>query len=89
MDLATIEAALAGGNLWAAMRNGRYWKVRRNGRTQTWKRDPARFRIPVKAGLKSCGEVTNLSTVSVDGSTMPDFLISIADPNVRGARNEA
>lgn len=87
MDLATIEAALASGNLWAAMRNGRYWKVRRNGGTQTWKRDAARFRIPVKAGLKSCGEVTNLSSVSADGSTMPDFLISETDPNVRAHGN--
>lgn len=82
MDLATIETALAGGNLWAAMRNGRYWRLRRNGATQTWKRDTARFRIPVKAGLKAYGEVTNVSTVSTDGSTMPDFLISETDPNV-------
>lgn len=82
MDLATIEAALASGNLWGAMRNGRFWRLRRNGATQTWKRDAARFRIPVKAGLKSCGEVTNLSNVSTDKGAQPDFLISAVDPNV-------
>ena len=33
-------------------------KVRRNGKTQTWKRDADRFRIPIKHGLYSYGEIT-------------------------------
>jgi hypothetical protein len=27
--------------------------LRRNGNTQTWKRDPSRIRVPVKAGLRA------------------------------------
>lgn len=30
---------------------------RRNGRTQTWKRNPERFRIPVKHGLRVYGNI--------------------------------
>lgn len=59
-----IELALDSGHLWAAMRNGRYWKLRRNGATQRWKTRPAEYRIPVKAGLKSYGNVTHTSYVS-------------------------
>lgn len=29
-------------------------RCRANGRMKTWKRDPARFRLPVKHGLKCC-----------------------------------
>lgn len=32
---------------------------RRNGRTQRWKRDPERFRIPVKFGFYDYGQITN------------------------------
>lgn len=31
---------------------------RRNGATQRWKRDPQRFRIPIKFGLREYGEIT-------------------------------
>ena len=34
-------------------------RARRNGQTKTWKRDPARFRIPVKHGLKNCFYIEN------------------------------
>lgn len=54
-----IETALDAGRLYAHMRNGNQWKLRRNGRTQTWKTRPGHFRIPVKAGLKSYGEITH------------------------------
>ena len=30
----------------------------RNGKTQTWKRDASRFRVPVKYGLYTYGEIT-------------------------------
>jgi hypothetical protein len=36
--------------------NGDRW--RRNGKVQTWKRDPNRFRLPVKYGLKDYDEIT-------------------------------
>lgn len=32
---------------------------RRNGSTQTWKRDPGRFRIPVKYGIRTYGNLTD------------------------------
>lgn len=32
---------------------------RRNGATQTWVRDPERFRVPVKYGLYAYGQLTN------------------------------
>jgi hypothetical protein len=31
---------------------------RRNGTSQTWKRDPSRFRTPVKFGLYAYGQLT-------------------------------
>lgn len=31
---------------------------RRNGAVQTWKRDPARFRLPIKHGLYAYGDIT-------------------------------
>ena len=31
---------------------------RRNGQTQTWKRQPDRFRIPVKHGMYAYGAIT-------------------------------
>jgi hypothetical protein len=31
---------------------------RRNGATQTWKREPDRYRVPVKYGLRSYGSLT-------------------------------
>jgi hypothetical protein len=57
-DLGELERALDGGRLYVRMTHSAYWQARRNGRTQTWVRDPARFRIPVKAGLRAYGEAT-------------------------------
>lgn len=34
--------------------DGQPVRARRNGQTKTWKREPGRFRIPVKYGLKQC-----------------------------------
>lgn len=80
-----IEAALSDGNLWAKMANGRFWRCRRNGATKLWKRDPSRFEIPVKAGLKACGRVSNENCVvkfkGMDRGINPDFVISESDPN--------
>jgi outer membrane protein assembly factor BamB len=56
-----IEQALADGRVYAAMSGGKWWALRRNGKTQTWKTRPGEFRIPVKAGLRSCGEITDLN----------------------------
>lgn len=34
-------------------------KWRRNGQTQTWKRSPERFRVPVKYGLYRYDQITD------------------------------
>lgn len=79
-----VEAALAAGNLWALMGNGRYWRLRRNGATKTWKTRPGEFRIPVKAGLKACGEVTHNSRIgAANPQDKPDFVVMSDDPNLQ------
>jgi hypothetical protein len=73
-----LETALDAHNLYAHMGGGRYWRLRRNGRTQTWVHSPERFRIPVKAGLRSTGRITEANmNESVQGK--PSW--SIGDPN--------
>lgn len=52
-----LETALDAGQLHATLTNGKVWRVRRNGATRVWKRDPTRFRIPVKAGMYSFGAI--------------------------------
>ena len=52
-----VETALDAGKLYAEWVVGKWWQVRRNGQTQTWKRDPGRFRIPFKVGFKGCGAI--------------------------------
>jgi hypothetical protein len=59
-----LEAILDSGELFAAMRNGNWWRLRRNGKTQTWKRDPLRFRIPIKAGLRATGQLTETDLIN-------------------------
>lgn len=56
-NLMDLERFLDQGMLYANM-GGKWWLLRRNGATQRWKRDPLRFRLPVKAGLKSCHSIT-------------------------------
>lgn len=41
---------------------GKCKRWRRNGATQTWKRSPERFRLPVKFGLYQYDQVTEHST---------------------------
>lgn len=55
---ASIEELLASGRLFVAMGGGRFWQARRNGKTQTWKKRPGDYRLPIKAGLASTGEIT-------------------------------
>lgn len=61
MSRETIETALDAGKVEVAMNSGRWWRLRRNGKTQTWKTRPGEFRIPVKAGLRACGEITDVN----------------------------
>lgn len=83
ITLQYIENSLYNGELWAHMSHGRYWRLRRNGKTQLWKTRPSDYRIPVKGGLKACGEVTHSSSVALLGGTNwrhADFVIG-DDPN--------
>ena len=65
-----IEDKLGKGLLWARMSNGNLWRLRRNGVTKLWKTRPNEYSIPVKAGLKLCGRITDLSDLVLqnDGS---------------------
>ncbi len=58
---AEIEAALDSGQLFVRMHRPAdgCWQCRRNGRTKTWKREPGRFRIPIKFGFRGTGAVDN------------------------------
>ncbi len=58
LSLGEIDEMLNRGRLMAIMNTGKLWKIRRNGATKTWKTRPNEFRIPIKAGLKACGEIT-------------------------------
>lgn len=58
MTLDQIEQALDQGRISALMSHGKWWRVRRNGVTKLWARSPGRFRIPIKAGLRTYGEIT-------------------------------
>lgn len=71
-----IELALSEGRLWALMGNGNYWRLRRNGATQLWKTRPSEFRIPVKAGMKSYGNVTHSDTIGAGKSSRCPFVIT-------------
>ena len=63
----TKEQAVELGNAWGqatlyhyAMRNAdkTALRVRVNGKCKVWKRDPKRFQLPVKHGLRDCGYIT-------------------------------
>lgn len=64
----TKEQAIELGNGWGRttlyhyrMRNrdGSALRARVNGKCKVWKRDPKRFRLPIKHGLRDCGYITN------------------------------
>jgi hypothetical protein len=79
-NLSDIELALDKQRLLVRMANGRLWRCRRNGRTQLWQRTPGKFRIPVKAGIRSYGEITEATIVAYDLSIdrdLADFIIEI------------
>lgn len=54
---ATIDKLLDEGRLEIKMKNGNWWQLRRNGATKRWKREPERFYVGVKAGLKVYGAI--------------------------------
>lgn len=56
-NIEAIDNAVNDGRVYAEMTHGNFWRVRRNGATKRWKREPNRFRIPVKAGLRAYGAI--------------------------------
>ncbi len=76
-----LESALAEGIVKAQAGNGNFWSCRRNGKTQTWKTRPGQFRIPVKIGFRSYGELTHDSIIGMpgDGSAAQFIVQRIAD----------
>lgn len=55
-----IEIALDSNRLEVQWVTGRWHAVRRNGATKLWKRDPTRFMIPVKTGLRNAFRIATL-----------------------------
>lgn len=76
---ANFEELLDAGRLETAVGPGRWWKLRRNGRTRTWKRDPGRFLVPVKAGFREAGWITN-TNFSAEG-VLDSTFFRIGDEN--------
>ena len=70
-----IEKALDSGLIWARMINGNLWRLRRNGATKRWKTMPNQFRIPVKAGLKAYGALTDESVIVPDPDNSGRFIV--------------
>lgn len=71
LGLPAIEQALDDHGLYVAVGNGKFWLARRNGATKRWKKDPERFRIPVKFGFKGTGAIdqyTDRALLRVAGS---------------------
>jgi hypothetical protein len=60
-----IEYALDHGMLWVLVGSGRYWLARRNGATKRWKREPDRFELPVKSGMRNYGRLFRTSEVGI------------------------
>lgn len=71
-----VEALLDAGRLQVQMAHGAWWAIRRNGATRRWKRDPARFYIPYKAGLKVYGNITQDDFHN--GALHPAYRIAVA-----------
>lgn len=75
MERNEVESALDNHKLFVRMNSGNYWQLRRNGRTKLWKRDANRWRIPVKAGFRECGEINNESDIGYERQQKFAFVI--------------
>jgi hypothetical protein len=53
VTLQELENALDARQLQGLMANGAWWTFRRNGATRRWVRDPNKFELPAKAGLRT------------------------------------
>ena len=58
-DGCTLPGAVTYGATGKAQPRVRVYDYRRNGRTQRWAREPERFSIPVKYGLREYGRITS------------------------------
>jgi hypothetical protein len=58
-------------------------RARRNGRTQTWKRKPGLFRIPIKIGLYEYGQIDNYDKNNAHEWTLKAFTHKSKQPRIR------
>lgn len=65
-QLDKIERLLDSNRLEVQWQNGKWYSCRRNGQTRRWKRDTARFAIPIKIGFRDC------FTIATDARDMPN-----------------
>ncbi len=59
----------------SAVKEPKVFTWRRSGQTQTWKRDPERFRIPVKYGLYESNAITD-TTANIEFFLTPEDAIA-------------
>lgn len=62
-DPAQLAEDVRYGHIYVAMTGGRWWRIRPNGALKLWKRDPKRFRLPWKAGLRVYGALTEADII--------------------------
>lgn len=62
---AEAETALDAGRLFVQISAGRWWVARRNGATATWKKNPARFSIPIKMGINVYHKINEINVANV------------------------
>jgi hypothetical protein len=67
MTILEVEQLLDARRLQVKMTRGNAQTLRRNGMTKRWKRDPERFRIPVKHGFRGTGAIdsTDLDSLGI------------------------
>lgn len=58
MELVTAREARAFYHKTLKNADGTPQQFRRNGATKTWKREPSRFSVPVKRGMREYGYIT-------------------------------
>jgi len=61
---------------------GKIYTWRRNGQTQTWRKSPDHFRIPVKYGIRSYGQITQYTATDYHAAEdCPTQHVSVTEAN--------
>jgi hypothetical protein len=72
MTLAEAIGLSAGSVIWFISLDGTARRIRVNGAVKRWKREPDRFRVPIKYGMYEYGYFENVD--------LPRILVEITQP---------